>query len=144
MRHLGLRRAALSLIATVALVLGLTTPAYAWPTTSFSACVENFCEFSYTNGTITWYNRTANIAGKVVDIGPGNTTAFFYAYAGAVLIDDQTRTADDETSLGKSRSFNFGIGDTNLVGGISDIYIWVCSTFGSTTTCGSDHIYHRP
>ncbi|MEU9508536.1 hypothetical protein AB0D32_19935 [Micromonospora sp. NPDC048170] len=110
---------------------------------SFDVCVPGYCSWSYTQGAITWHNRTAGVTGSVVDVGPGSTTAFFEAFAGSTKIDSQTRTADDETSLGSPRGFNFTIGDTDLVGGINRIKITVCFTDSAGQSCSSPVNYNK-
>jgi hypothetical protein len=130
------------LALTLGSALGVATadPAMAANTDTFSACVPAFCNLSNTNGTITWFNRTANVTGNVVDIGPGNTQAIFKAFATNTQIGPtQTRTADDDTSLGSPRGFNFPIGDTNLVGGINKITVQVCSV----GVCGPVETYTK-
>ncbi|MFE9439683.1 hypothetical protein ACFYO2_11825 [Streptomyces sp. NPDC006602] len=82
----------------------------------------------HTKGAITWYNRTANIQGYVLDISDGgrSTRAIFEAFAGSTKIDSETRTTNNESDLGSKRSFNFTIGDTDLADGIDRIKITVC------------------
>ncbi|MFE0593833.1 hypothetical protein [Micromonospora echinospora] len=135
-----------SLALTAAAVAGsaVVTASPAQAATSFDVCgPTNYCSLSYTFGTITWYNRTAGVTGSVVDVGPGNTTAYFEAFAGSTKIDSQTRTADDETSLGSPRGFNFTIGDTNLVGGIDRIKITVCFTDSTGQQCGTPQNFSK-
>lgn len=153
MRYLKLRRAMLGLVAACAMVLGLAAPAHAWPVTYFSKCANvapigaDLCNYAYTNGSVTWYNRTALVTGQVVDIGAGYTVAYFYAWAGNVLVDPQSRTADDTNpNVGSPRNFSFTIGDTNRVGGISRIEIWVCTTLAPSGTlyCGTTYSYEKP
>lgn len=135
-----LRMLFVSMLAAAGLAVASAAPAQAANTDAFSVCVSAFCSLSYTDGTITWYNRTANVAGKVVDIGSGSTQAIFKAYAGTTQIGlTETRTANDESSLGSPRSFNFGMGDSNLVGGINRITIQVCALDG--TVCSPVHTY---
>ncbi|WP_416901218.1 hypothetical protein [Micromonospora echinospora] len=109
---------------------------------NFDVCVGSACDLAYTQGTITWGNRTADVTGSVFDSGQGYTTAIFEAFAGSTKIDSETRTADDETSLGSPRGFNFNIGDPDLVGGIDRIKITVCIT-DSTQWCGSPVNYSK-
>ena len=121
-----------TLVAGFALAFGVATatPALA-ASTPFSDCVPDWCSLSHTDGTITWFNRTANVQGTVTDIGAGTTQAIFKAFAGTTQIGPtQTRTADDESSnpdVHSPRSINFTMGDTNLVGGINKITVQVCS-----------------
>jgi hypothetical protein len=135
--------------AAATLLLTPAAPAYADVTTSFEVRHPNFPTTSYTEGGadgvpggITWHNRTATVAGVVVDIGPGHTTAYFRAFAGTTQIgSEQSRTANDESSLGQVRGFSFVMGDTNLRGGINRVEIQVCWSLG---TCSTWHRYWRP
>jgi hypothetical protein len=136
------------LVATGAL-LTPAAPAYADVTTSFEVRHPDFPLTSYTEGGadnvpggITWHNRTATVAGVVVDIGAGSTTAYFRAFAGTTQIGtEQSRTANDESSLGEVRGIGFVMGDTNLRGGINRIEIRVCWSLGR---CSTWHQYWRP
>lgn len=121
------RRVAVGLLATCgALGIGVA------PATAADYAPDEFTVLGepngHTKGAITWYNRTANIQGYVLDIsGSGrSTTAVFEAFAGSTKIDSETRTANNESDLGAIRSFNFTIGDTDLVGGIDRIKVTVC------------------
>jgi hypothetical protein len=133
------------LVVSTLMALGLAVmsvaPARADTTDHFSVCVPDWCSLSYADGTITWFNRTAKIQGKVVDIDAGSTVVIFKAYAGTNQIGPtQTRTADDENpNLGQTRPYNFVIGDTNLVGGINRITVQVCSN----GICSSVHTYTK-
>ncbi|BCL14888.1 hypothetical protein [Micromonospora sagamiensis] len=115
----------------VAAAVSPAIPASAAADDYFYVCGGQFetCGGGSTEGTIVWYNRTAGITGGVSDSGPGSTTAIFEAFAGSTKIESQTRTADDETSLGAYRGFNFTIGDSDLVGGIDRIKITVCFNY---------------
>lgn len=149
MMNLRLTRTLLiGMFAVVGMVLGATAPAHAYPTSPFSACEDSSavsCESAYTEGGIIWYNRTAGVQGHVVDIGIGSTTAVFEAFAGATKIDSTTRTANDESSLGGDRSFNFTIGDPNLVGGIDRVRVTVCINYpNGTRPCGTPTHVWRP
>lgn len=145
---LRLTRALLiSMFGVVGVVLGAAAPAYAYPVTPFYNCYNGAgaCSYAYTEGSIVWYNRTAGIQGHVVDVGTGSTTAVFEAFAGSTKIDSTTRTANDETSLGGDRSFNFTIGDTDLVGGIDRIKVTVCVTEpNGARDCGTPLNFSRP
>lgn len=126
----------LSVLAGFGLVTVSGPPASAASTTSYNVCVEAFCNTAYTIGQITWYNRTANVRGYVVDQGdPGNTTARFTAYAGTRQIGPtQTRTIDNA-----QRNYDFSMGDTNLVGGINKIVIQVCAI--NASVCGTPRTF---
>jgi len=129
----------------IGIVLGVAPPAHAYSTIGFSAYgpeLEN--SVSFTEGSFTWYNRTANVQGHVVDLGWGSTTAIFEAYAGDRKIDSETRTANDTTDLTWNRSFNFTIGDTDLVGGINLIKVTVCKNMTGFRPCGTSKYYPRP
>ena len=128
-------------LVTGGILTGTGVPAQA--ADSFQVC-SPICSLGDTGGSITWFNRTAGVTGDVTDVGAGSTTAIFEAYAGDRKIDTQTRTANDESSLGSPRGFNFTIGDTNLVGGINRIKITVCFNFGTPIQrCGTPKNYSR-
>lgn len=133
------RRAARGLCLTAALTAALGTVATpvasaagsGWANDTFSMCSAS-CADGAARGTIVWGNRQSNINGSVSD-APGEryTTVKFDAYAGNTFVDEQTRSATSTT-----KSYNFPIGDPDLVGGVNRILIKVCttSTFG-TETC---------
>jgi len=112
-------------IAVATSIVGMSMPAQA--ATGFLTCVDSCA--GGTRGSITWFNRTANVSGSVFDSGYGTTTAIFEAFAGSTKIDVETRFADDQGSTGPNRSFSFTIGDTDLVGGIDRIRITVCKNY---------------
>lgn len=99
----------------------------------------------YTNGTITWYNRTAMVRGSVIDREDfyGRAVAYFEAYDGSTKIESTTRTADYTGDLGAVRDFNFTIGDTDRVGGIDRIKITVCQEIGTFKSCSSPENYSK-
>ncbi|GKQ34693.1 hypothetical protein [Streptomyces sp. A012304] len=105
----------------------------------------DFNNIGYTNGTITWYNRTAMVRGTVIDEVDfyGSAVAYFEAYAGSTKIESTTRTADYYGALGAVRDFNFTIGDTDLVGGIDRIKITVCQEVGTFKSCSSPENYSK-
>jgi hypothetical protein len=97
------------------------------PTTDFVAFGFNGLSANgEVEGTITWFNRTANITGDVF-IGEfaTTTTAVFEAFAGSTKIESQTRTVNLTTFPNGDRHFNFLIGDTNLVGGINRVKVTI-------------------
>jgi hypothetical protein len=130
----------IAMLVAVAALLAPAAPAYADITDGFELHHRDFPTLSYTlggtydfarnvdvPGGITWHNRTATVAGVVVDIGNGHTTAYFQAFATTTPIGPrQSRTANDDSSLGKVRAFSFVMGDTNLRGGINTIEITLC------------------
>ncbi len=104
-----LRKAAVGLV-TVCGVLGVAAAPAAtadYPTETFAVFKWDIYDegHGYTSGSITWYNRTANIQGTVVDSPPnfGYVTAYFEAYAGSKKIDSTTRTANAGSDLGSHR-----------------------------------------
>jgi hypothetical protein len=127
---------ALSSALVAALTLGaVATPvasaaAGGWANDSFRQCSAS-CTKGLATGTIVWGNRTANVNGSVADAaGDQHTTVIFDAYAGNTHVDHQTRTASATT-----RSYNFPIGDPDLVGGVNRILIKVCTTTISGDEC---------
>ncbi|HEY8987332.1 MAG TPA: hypothetical protein VIU15_48200, partial [Streptomyces sp.] len=99
---------------------------------------------SSTYGTITWYNRTANVTGTVADHqNNAYTVAYFEAFAGSTKIDSQTRSANNESDLGEYRSFSFTIGDPDLVGGIDRIKVTVCTHYASDRFCTAPENYSK-
>lgn len=112
----------------------------AFPTTPFFSCWDPACLTAFTEGGITWFNRTAGVQGQVVDTAdPGSTTAIFEAFAGATKIDTETRTINND-----ERPFNFTIGDTDLVGGINRIKVTVCINVAGGPFCGTPRHFFRP
>ena len=132
--------------------LAATAVAVAAPGIAHADPVRNFFVFdkglecqNYTDGSITWHNRTATISGRVVDMGAGFTTAKFRAFAnGRQVGSDVSRYADDASTnptFKSPRKIGFGIGDTNLSGGIDQIVILLCFT---ETSCQYSKSYTRP
>jgi len=121
------RRLGMASALAAVLALGTVAPAASasvnWANDTFSHCSDS-CARGAARGTIVWANRTANVNGSVTD-APGDlhTTVVFDAYAGNTPVDHQTRSATSTT-----KSYNFPIGDPNLVGGINRILIKVCTT----------------
>ena len=150
-RHRG-RALLVYVFITIGIVFGVAPPAQAYSTTGFFACDNRtswLCSNSLTQGSFTWYNRTAGVQGHVVNTGVGSTTAIFEAFAGSTKIDRETRTADDTTMYSGSdipgdRPFSFTIGDANLVGGIDRIRVTVCLNSSGYTVCGDPRHFWRP
>ena len=71
-------------------------------------------------GTITWFNRSANVSGHMTT-GAFSTSVTFYfeAYAGSTKVDSTTRTARGTDSAWQS--FNFTLDASDLVGGFDRI-----------------------
>ncbi|MFI2430457.1 hypothetical protein [Streptomyces sp. NPDC018693] len=135
------RRVTVGLLAACAALGVAVAPASAadYPTDHFVVAKTN----STTWGDITWYNRTANIKGTVSDHTTGYSTAIFEAFAGSTKIDSETRSANDTSSLGEWRDFNFTIGDPDLVGGIDRIKITLCTYYSSGRVCSDPENYSR-
>jgi hypothetical protein len=143
-----------ALLVSVAVLVGSATSAAAAAPVPFDVPGAGQWAFScagYTDGEITWYNRTASLSGRVV--GPvlsqncdyiSHTTAFFEAYAGTTKIDSQTRTLT-RGDIDNVRPFGpFTIGDPDLVGGINRIKITVCDNFDDGgRACGPPKHYYR-
>lgn len=74
-------------------------------------------------GGIVWNNRTAQIQGAVTDdVDLWSTTiVFFDSFAGDTKVEGIQRRSERG-----SVSFNFPIGDLNLVGGIDRVRIQIC------------------
>ncbi|MBM2620823.1 hypothetical protein JIG36_35520 [Actinoplanes sp. LDG1-06] len=111
---------------TAAAVAGLQAPANAaWPSDIFHIADVPTWVVQHTDGHVEWGNRTAYVDGTVTDNDnlPMSSTVIFEAFAGSNKIDTQTRTANEDSSLGWSRSFAFSIGDPDLRGGIDRIKI---------------------
>ncbi|MFI5610281.1 hypothetical protein [Amycolatopsis sp. NPDC051903] len=91
---------------------------------------------SATESTITWYARSVNIQGYVVDskVQAGSTTVKFWFYQANTYVASQSRTASAGTV-----SFNFT--QDGPVGGITKILIQLCNPAG----CASPGSYfYRP
>jgi hypothetical protein len=121
-RRLG-TASALAAVLALGVVAPVASATVAWANDTYSGCSDS-CKRGAARGTIVWANRTANVNGSVSDAaGDLHTTVIFDAYAGNTLVDHQTRTATSTT-----KSYNFPIGDPDLVGGINRILIKVCTT----------------
>jgi hypothetical protein len=111
----------------------------------YKVCVDEpgtDCVIQFSEGYITWYNRTAHISGGVTStlLIDDRAQVVFNAFAGTTLIDTQTRT----TAPGGTLGFGFDIGDTNLVGGIDRIRITVCKiNIDNTRECSYQHNYWK-
>jgi hypothetical protein len=109
----------------------------AWPNDTYD--VTEIAEQGIAIGGIIWGNRTSTIQGYVQDYGGSfSTTVYFTAYAGATKIDGDTRTA----GAGAKVSYNFGIGNPDLVGGFDRLKIQVCQSHASET-CSDPVMLHR-
>ncbi len=136
-----LRNLALGALVGVGLAIVPGGPAFA--DGGFSLC-ENWDNcYAYTTGCVTFYNRTAGISGRVEDhTTNGYTVAIFDAYKGDVKIETETRSANNESSLGTVRSFDFVIGDTNDPGPLTRIKITVCAVYASgSRSCSPNSAY---
>lgn len=135
-------------LAGAGLIVAAAPQAAAASPDSFFVCVQDQChnppQFGFARGDITWHNRTATITGRVVygaDTGGGYTTVIFEAFdANNVKRDSDTRTVNGGDPDGR-RDFEFGIGDTNLVGGITRIKTTVCDYYpsGARLCSSSEH-----
>ncbi|HEY0638944.1 MAG TPA: hypothetical protein VGD67_14940 [Pseudonocardiaceae bacterium] len=98
--------------------------------------------YSGSQGGLTWYNRSVGVQGTVYDIGDGLTQVYFLPYHGntALYARDTTRTASEGTV-----PFGFTLDGSDLVGGISKVYIrtcWYPSAGG--VTCSGEVTLVRP
>jgi hypothetical protein len=127
--------------ALAAAAVAVVAPATAHAITGFSNCAGS-CESLGTFGDIIWHNRTATVDGWVTDTGPGWTQGVFIAYrAGRQVGLTETRTADDQNSrLGSPRRISFVMGDTNLPGGIDEIWVNLC---WDNNRCNGWKVYNR-
>lgn len=121
-----IRKLAAGAFAVTTLAVTAPIAAHAEPVDDFSVCVDT-CDWS-ADGSITWHNRTATVAGKVLDTGSGSTQVQFRAYAADRQIGStQTRTIDDaDPSKPNPLPYRFVMGDSNLKGGIDKITVVVC------------------
>jgi hypothetical protein len=130
---LKLIRAALAGLALSAVVaVAAPAPAQAAPNLDdFDLSVVGCGNGGDTWGRITWHNRTATVTGTVWDrtCRTVYSEVRFKAFADRVLIDTETRSAnnDVDSSLDEWRDFEFTIGDTNLVGGIDRVFVELCA-----------------
>jgi hypothetical protein len=139
-----LRRAqtfAVAALLATGLLLAPASPASADTTEPFF--VPNpWWDVSFTDGSITWHNRTATISGHVFELNtPGYTIAYFQAFAGTRQIGPtETRSINE-----RDRPYGFVIGDTNLRGGINVIHIWICGApEPNVRLCSYTHIFEKP
>lgn len=135
------------LLASFGVVVGVQTPALAYPVTPFGVCgYTSSCDIA-TWGEFTWYNRTAKIDGYmegcVADADPYfKHWAVFESFRGSKKIDSKNFPV---SNCGGVQDFVMTIGDTNLVGGIDRIKVTVCSGFAlNEWTCGSPIGYLKP
>lgn len=124
-----------AVLAATALALG-GTPGQAEDPDHFEACGGPSgwaCNESWSNGAISWSNRTAIVYAAVVcDTTSYSTTVSFDGYAGSNLIDRVTRTSR-ENCLALP---NIAIGDPDLPGGINIVRVTVC-TNSAPRRCGA-------
>lgn len=140
---MNIKKLAAGALAATAVAVAAPGIAHADEVRYFSVC-DTECD-NFTEGSITWHNRTATISGRVVDRGAGFTTAKFRAFAnGRQVGAEVSRYADDASTnpdLKSPREIGFGIGDTTLPGGIDKITVLLCFT---QTTCQYAESYSKP
>ncbi|PWK90888.1 hypothetical protein C8D88_101913 [Lentzea atacamensis] len=131
-----IKKIAAGVLAATAVAVAAPAAAHADTDTGFALCDTRACDNNFVMGKITWHNRTATVSGHVVDSGPGFTVAKFRAYANGKQIGKEVSRYTDDAStnpdLKSPRALGFGLGDTNLPGGIDKIAIFLCFT---ETTC---------
>ncbi|MFE9695038.1 hypothetical protein [Micromonospora sp. NPDC005806] len=152
-------RLAVGMAAMTAATVGVAAPAQAYPVTPYpNVCWQKQSAGSpcylWTNGTVTWYNRTASVAGAIASTYHfcyghpfDRPEAVFEAYAGATKIDSHVVSIMCDTLFTFSDSFGFdpfGIGDTNLVGGINRIKITMCYKTSFGRSCGDPYNANKP
>jgi hypothetical protein len=122
-------------------------PAYAAPA-EFSACTydgpsREDCEPAYSDGTITWLNRSAQVGGRVFTTPGVNRTVgvHFEAFAGSVKVDTQSRTVNG-LDKPNPRGFQFNL-DYDQPGGVSRVRVTLCELLSSGSVCGFQHNYFR-
>ncbi|TWD81383.1 hypothetical protein FB561_2496 [Kribbella amoyensis] len=133
---MGFFERGIAVTAASAAVIGLcqstASASVQWTNDTFDVCAPFPYDYSpsagfpCTNrsyGGIVWGNRTARIQGAVTDDWRLNssTVVYFDAFAGSTKVEGTVRRSE-----GNSVSFNFYIGDPDLVGGIDRIRIQVC------------------
>ncbi|WP_328996704.1 hypothetical protein OG394_18840 [Kribbella sp. NBC_01245] len=97
----------------------------------FRICVDQACTMSV-SGDITWGNRTARVAGDVVNKVPGAITMVHWdAFAGSTKVDSATSYVPYPNQAVVA-PYDFNLGDPLLPGGIDRIRIQICS---SPTRC---------
>ncbi|MGW3730371.1 hypothetical protein [Streptomyces sp. NPDC000851] len=131
---------AVTCLGTVSVGNGSAATASEWPVDRY--LVDGTSTNVYTQGSVTWGNRTAELTGWVDNNWPrGWTTAYFEAYAGTTKIASTTRT---DSSGGSYTSYRFTIGDPNRVGGFDRVKIQVCwDTAEGDGGCGTPRHYWR-
>ncbi|GLW30173.1 hypothetical protein [Actinoplanes regularis] len=132
----------------VALAASATIPAQAatYEPDNFYVCSYYGCGYGATEGTLTWYDRTVNAKGYVGDYRYlSNITVIFEAYQGSVKVGTpQTRTANNESSLGEIRDFNLTLGDTDLSGGVDRVKVTLCNDYQTANqVCAPVKNYYR-
>jgi hypothetical protein len=114
--------AGITFAAATALAVPASAGTLAWPNDTYDLCTTA-CGAEAIGG-VTWGNRSATVQGTIHDIAGSGSTVFFEAYAGSTKITSTTRTA----APGAVRSYNFSIGDPDLVGGFDRLKITVCES----------------
>lgn len=114
-----MRKAGAVALSVTALSLG-QQPASAAPEFAvdhFKVCYSTqHCGDEYTEGKITWGQRTARVEAAVIDRSPLYVTVHFHAFAGSTMVDHKTISGSE----------TFTIGDPNRRGGIDRIRTQVC------------------
>lgn len=130
---MSIKKFAAGVLAAAAITAVAPATAHADTVTGFRLC-DSTCA-NYVEGKVVWHNRTASVSGVVVDKGAGFTVAKFRAYAGGKQIGDVVSRYADDTStnpdLKSPRTIGFGMGDTNLPGGLDKIAVYLCFTADS-------------
>jgi hypothetical protein len=132
------------LLISVMVAVGSATAAHAANTPFDARGNEADGCHGRSKGWVVWHNRTATVEGKVTGVPLStsceyidSTTAYFEAYAGTTKIDSQTRTLHHDYVGDNFISFDFTIGDPDLVGGINRVKVTVCNAFtNGGWTCG--------
>jgi hypothetical protein len=84
-------------------------------------------DWGHVDGSITWYNRSVGIQGRVIDDGSGGYTSvrfWFYTDADSLYGPSPTRTA----SSNEYTDFNFT--QQGPAGGIWAVWVKLCTTGG--------------
>ena len=136
--------AGLAAVAAAAGVVLSAAPAAAstqatWPNDTFNICDYRggtICD-GRTIGGIIWGSRTSTLQGEVRDYTGYGTTVYFDAFAGSTKVDSDHRNSGPYGAV----SYNFTIGNPDLVGGFDRLRIQVCRT--GTTQCSLQINVHR-
>lgn len=120
----------------IALTIATAGPAFAWSTTPFGPLFSrDVCAFSA--GHFTWFNRSANVTGRLVDLCPGRTAFVVFEFfgPGGHFVGEAVRK-----HVGQGRTyFDFTFHANWVHGGVRRIEFCVLTNVRHDAACASRH-----